>query len=217
MQTSHRTRLAAVLALTVATTLLPLRAEAQRADSYTWKLGFEAGTMIFQTRSQDTKAIPSAGAHVLIMARQGGLIAGVDEGFGKDESTSGGAILFNDLRRYQAVMMAFPFHMALEPYFGVGGGIMTVVGPRINPALGLTDPTQRADLLAAAKEASASGFLTALAGIQGRWGRVTAFAQYQLASAPSDDKLLRGSLHTLHGGIRVGLGSAKDGVKAGGY
>ncbi len=68
--------------------------------------------MMFQTRSQNTKTIPACGAHLLIMARQGGLLVGVDEGLGKDESTSGGAILFNDLRRYQAVLMAFPFHMS---------------------------------------------------------------------------------------------------------
>lgn len=197
--------------------LAPQQLLAQRADSYTWKLGLDAGAMIFQTRSQNTKAIPSGGAHLLIMARQGGLMVGVDEGFGKDESTSGGAILFNDLRRYQAVMMAFPFHAALEPYFGAGGGVLTVVGPRINPALGLTDPTDRANLLAAAKEASASGFITGLFGVQGRWGRVTAFAQYQIGSAPSDDKLLRGAMHSVHGGIRIGLGSAREGVKAGGY
>lgn len=217
MRPSTTTRLAACLALTMVSTLTPQHLLAQRSDSYTWKLGLEAGTMVFQTRSQNTKAIPSAGAHLLIMARQGGLIAGIDEGFGKNESTSGGTILFNDIRRFQAVMMAFPFHMAVEPYFGAGGGILSVVGPRINSALGITDPTDRANLLSAAKEASSSGFMTALVGVQGRWGRVTAFAQYQIGSSPSDDKLLRGALHTLHGGIRIGLGSAKEGVKAGGY
>ena len=151
------------------------------------------------------------------MARQGGLIVGVDEGLGKDERTSGGVILFNDLRRYQAVLMAFPFHSPLEPYFGLGGGILTVVGPRINPDLQITDPIQRNALLAAATDASGSGFLTAMAGVQGRWGRVTAFAQYQLGSAPGTNKLLRGVMHSLHGGIRIGLGSTKDEFKAGGY
>lgn len=216
MRTAPGTRLAACLALTFAV-LAPGQLHAQRSDSYTWKLGFEAGAMLFQTRSQNTKTIPSGGAHILIMAKQGGLLMGVDEGFGKNESTVGGAILFNDLRRYQAVLMAFPFHMAVEPYFGVGGGILQVVGPRINPALGLTDPTDRATLIAAANDASSSGFLTGLAGIQGRWGQVTAFAQYQIGSSPSDDKLLHGAMHSLHAGIRIGLGSARDGVKSGGY
>ncbi len=215
MRSSPSTRLAACLALTLLAVVAPTRLLAQRGDSFTWKLGLEAGAMMFQTQSQDFKTIPSAGASVLVMARRGGLLVGVDEGFGNNESTSGGTILFNDLRRYQAVLMAFPFHSPLEPYFGAGGGILTVVGPRVIPAI--TDPTQRDALLATATDASASGFLTAMAGIQGRWGRLTAFAQYQLGSAPSSDKLLRGVMNSLQVGIRIGLGSTKDEVKAGGY
>ena len=46
---------------------------------------------------------------------------------------------------------------------------------------------------------------------------MTAFAQYQLGSAPNDDKLLRGVMHSLNAGIRIGLGSTKDDLKAGGY
>ena len=217
MRSSPSTRLAACLALTLLSVVAPTRLVAQRADSYTWKLGLEAGGMMFQTRSQDTKTIPSAGASVLVMARQGGLLVGVDEGFGNNESTSGGVIQFNDLRRYQAVLMAFPFHSALEPYFGAGGGILTVVSPRLNTALGITDPTQRDALLAAANDAAASGFLTAMFGVQGHWGRGTAFAQYQLGSAPSSDKLLRGVMNSLQVGIRIGLGSTKEEFKAGGY
>src|SRR3989304_5402449 len=76
MRTSPSTRLAATLALALLSALAPTQLVAQRSDSYTWKLGLNAGAMMFQTRSQDTKTIPSAGAHVLIMARKGGLIFG---------------------------------------------------------------------------------------------------------------------------------------------
>ena len=115
----------AVTACTLGSLLgLPIAAHAQRADSYTWKLGFDVGSMIFTTHSQASTVIPSAGAHVMIMARRSGLMLGVDEGFGSDERTNGGLILFNDLRRYQAVLVAFPFKSALEPYFGVGGGLL---------------------------------------------------------------------------------------------
>ena len=194
---------------------LPTTAHAQRADSYTWKLGLDAGSMIFSTRSQGSTVIPSAGAHILVLARRSGLMFGVDEGFGSDERTTGGLILFNDIRRYQAVMMAFPFRMALEPYFGLGAGVMQVVGPRVDPVI--QDPGDRALLLATAKDASTSGFFTGLAGVQGRWKRLALFAQYQIHSSPSDDKLLKGPLHTFHAGLRIGLGSAKEGVRAGGY
>jgi hypothetical protein len=192
---------------------VPGSLSAQRADSYTWKLGLQAGSMFVQTRTQDSEVIPSFGAHVLIMAKRGGLMVGVDEGFGSDERS--GLIVFNDVRRYQAVLMAFPVNAPLEPYFGVGGGILQVVGPRVDDSV--TDPFDREDLANAADEASSHAFVTALAGVQGRWGRLTAFGQAQIGSSPNRDKLLRGALYSIHGGIRIGLGSAKEGVRAGGY
>lgn len=208
----RRALAACIVALTLAVAV-PGTATAQRNDSYTWKLGIEVGSMLVQTRTQDSKVIPSAGASILIMARRAGLLVGVDEAFGTDERSN--LIVFNDVRRIQAVLMAFPVSAPLEPYFGIGGGILTVVGPRVDPVV--QDPFQREALLASAQDAQSSGFLTALAGIQGRWNRLTAFAQVQIGSAPNEDKLLRGPLYTIHGGIRIGLGSAKEGVRAGGY
>lgn len=189
-------------------------AAAQRNDSYTWKLGLNVGAMAFQTVGQaQTTVVPSVGAHFLIMAHRGGLLVGVDEGVGKNEHATGN-VLFNDIRRYQAVLMAFPVSGPLEPYFGGGVGILQVVGPRVDRNL-ITDPSQQASILADARDRSATGFLTFLAGIQGRWKRFTVFAQYEAATSPSDDKLLHGSTQSLLGGIRIGLGSAREGVSAG--
>lgn len=191
----------------------PQALQAQRGDAHTWKIGASAGSILIQTRTQDTEVLPSFGAHFLIMASRVGLQFGVDEGFGSDERSD--LALFNDVRRYQAVAIAFPFSAPLEPYFGVGGGIMQVVGPRVDAVV--QDPTDRQTLLDEYKEGSASGFATLLAGLQGRWGRFTAFGQYQIGSSPADDKLLRGASHSFHGGLRIGLGSAREGVAAGGY
>src|SRR5690606_9527955 len=202
---------AVALAATLAT--LPPTAAAQRGDSFTWKLGVQGGSMIFQTRTEDTQVIPSAGAHFLIMTRNSGVMVGIDEGFRSDERS--GLVMFNDLRRYQAVMMAYPVALPLEPYFGVGGGLLQVVAPRIDPAV--TDPFERQALKNAADEASTSAFVTFLAGVQGRWNRVTVFGQYQIHTAPSDDKLLQGPMHSIHGGVRIALGSSREGVRAGGY
>ena len=205
-------RVLGTLAL-VATLTLPAAVQAQRGDSYTWKLGLQAGSMIFQTRTQDTEVIPSVGAHFLIMAKRGGLMVGVDEGFGSDEES--GLIVFNDIRRYQAVLMAFPVNAPLEPYFGVGGGLLQVVGPRVNSSV--TDPFDREEILASADDATTHAFATLMAGVQGRWGRLNVFGQGQLSTAPQRDKLLRGVMYSIHGGIRIGLGSTKEGVAAGGY
>lgn len=194
---------------------LPGTAVAQRSDSYTWMLGLEAGAMAFQTRVQDTKVVPSVGAHLLIMAHRGGLLVGVDEGIGTNERATS-SVLFNDVRRYQAVFMAFPVTGAIEPYFGGGGGLMQVVGPRIDPDL-MLDPATEAAALTDAESQSTSGFLTLLAGVQGRWGRVTAFAQYQAGTSPSNDNLLRGASQSIMGGIRIGLGSTREKVSDGAY
>lgn len=204
----------AISAIVLAATI-PSAARAQRSDSYTWKLGLEAGGMAFQTNSQDTKVVPAAGAHVLIMAHRGGLLFGIDEGIGSNEQATGGLVIFNDVRRYQAVLMAFPVAGSVEPYFGVGGGILQVVGPRISSAI--SDPTARQTLLATAQSASSTGFLTALAGVQWRWGRLNVFAQYQATTSPSSDRLLHGATQTLMGGIRIGLGSSRERDTAGGY
>lgn len=202
-------RAAGAFALATLLAVLPGSASAQRGDSFTWKLGVQGGSMVFQTRTQDSEIIPSAGAHFLIMARKSGLMVGIDEGFGSDERS--GLVLFNDLRRYQAVMLAYPVSLPLEPYFGVGGGLLQVVSPRIDPVV--TDPFERDALIEAAEDGSTSAFATFLAGLQGRWGRVTVFGQYQLQSAPGDDSLLDGVMHSLHGGIRIALGNSREGVR----
>lgn len=206
-------RAVGVFALAATLTTLPQTARAQRGDSFTWKLGIQGGSMIFQTNSQDSELIPSGGAHFLIMARRGGLMVGVDEGFGSDERS--GLVLFNDLRRYQGVLMAYPVSLPLEPYFGAGGGLLQVVSPRIDPVV--TDPFEREELRQMAQDMSTHAFATFLAGVQGRWGRVTAFGQYQLHTAPGDDSLLQGAIHSIHGGIRIALGSSREGIRAGGY
>lgn len=192
---------------------LPASSQTLRDDSHTWKIGLQGGSMIFQTRTKDYEGIPSFGAHLLIMAKRGGLMVGVDEGFGDDEES--GQIVFNDIRRYQALLMAFPLAGTVEPYFGVGGGLLQVVGPRVNDLV--TDPIERDLLLEAADDASTHAFATFLAGVQGKWGRTSVFAQAQIATSPGSDKLLRGAFYTLHGGVRIGLGSTREDVRAGGY
>jgi hypothetical protein len=205
----------AIAGLAIAATV-PGTAGAQRNDSYTWMLGINAGAMAFQTVGNlQTTVVPSAGAHFLVMAGRGGLMVGVDEGIGTNEKATDN-VLFNDVRRYQGVLMAFPVSGSVEPYFGVGGGILQVVGPRVDHQQ-ITDPVEQAAILADARDRSATGFVTILAGIQGHLKRATIFAQYEASTSPSDDKLLHGSTQTLLAGLRFGLGSAREGVAAGGY
>ncbi len=205
----------AITAIALAATI-PVTASAQRSDSYTWKLGLDVGAMAFQTVGNlETTVVPSVGAHFLIMEKRGGLMVGIDEGVGTNEKATDN-VIFNDLRRYQAVLMAFPKTGSVEPYFGGGVGILQVVYPRVDHTL-VVDPSEQATVLADARSRSSTGFLTLLGGVQGCWKRFTVFAQYQAGTSPSDDKLLHGATQTLVGGIRIGLGPAREGVAAGGY
>ena len=202
----------AIAAIALAGTL-PASAQAQRSDSYTWKLGLNVGAMAFQTVGDlQTTVVPSVGAHALIMAKRGGLQFGFDEGVGTNEHATAN-VLFNDVRRYQAILMAFPVSGALEPYFGVGGGILQIVGPRVDHQL-ITDPTQQQSILDDARDRSSSGFVAVLVGVQGQWKKFTVFAQYQAGTSPSDDKLLHGATQSLLGGLRISLGTAREGVTA---
>ncbi len=56
-----------------------------------------------------------------------------------------------------------------------------------------------------------------LAGVQFRVGRLAAFGQYQIQTAPRAGDLLRGTGQSIMGGLRFSLGSAREDVKGGGY
>jgi hypothetical protein len=151
----------------------------------------------------------------------------VEEAVGSDEVSSyvdGGGVqpvTFNDIRKYSAVLMAFPIRSAVQPYLGVGFGILHVVSPE---ATGFTGSNSIAN------ELGSTGFGTFLGGLTFQLGRFMAFGQYQITTSPSDDvvrndqgnilaagRLLDGPTHTFTGGLRFGLGGAREGVKTGGY
>ena len=204
-----------------------LSAQEPGNGNFQWYVGPQAGVTVFRTPDQDRTVIPSFGGQMLIVARRTGLMLSVEEAVGSDETSSyldaGGVqqVTFNDIRRYSAVLMAFPIRAAAQPYLGVGYGIMHVVNPT---------PASPAAFQEDANELGSTGFGTFVGGIQFQVGRLMAFGQYQITTSPSnkavtDDagtllaygRLLEGPTHTFSGGIRIGLGSAREGHKAGGY
>jgi hypothetical protein len=234
-----RCRILPLLSLAVVITTLPVQAQearSERADvarvrdqRFKWFFGASGGAMFFETQSRTRAGIPTAGAHLAIVARRAGLMLGVDEAFGNNESTAfldrstgGGAptfqqrsVTFDHIRRYAFTMTGYPVRGMLEPYIGLGFGINQVINPQV---LGVfTSNEEAAVSTAAAREVSAAGFASLMAGVQFRVGRLSAFGQYQINTAPAADNLLRGPLHMLTGGLRFSLGSAKEDIKGGGY
>lgn len=195
-----------------------------RDNRFKWFFGAGVGAMMFETPSQSQTGLPTFGAHVAIVNRRGGLMLGVDEGFGNGETSafvdqgSGGiarSVTFDRLRRYNFNLTGYPVRGKLEPYLGVGFGFLQVINPQLGGVF--TSPSQAAESAAEADEKSATGFMSFLAGVQFRVGRMAAFGQYQLSSSPAQGNLLRGPGHLLMGGLRFSLGSSKEGVKGGGY
>jgi hypothetical protein len=225
MRTLIRSIPAAGLALVLGTA--HLAAQAPGNGNFQWYVGGQGGVTFFKTPTQGRSGIPTFGGHALVVAKRTGLMISVDEAVGSNETSSytdgGGvqAVTFNDIRRYSAVLMAFPIRAAAQPYLGIGYGIIHVVNP---------SPTSSAAFQSDATELGSAGFGTFVGGLQFKVGRFMAFGQYQITSAASQrsvtasdgtvlavGRLLDGPTHTFTGGLRIGLGSAREDVRAGGY
>jgi hypothetical protein len=200
-----------------------LAAQQPGNGNFQWYIGGQGGAMFFKTPTQGRSGIPTFGGQALIVAKRTGLMLSFEEGVGSNETSSytdGSvqSVTFNDIRKYSAILMAFPIRAAAQPYLGVGYGILHVVNPT---STGF--PSDAAEL-------GSFGFGSFVGGLQFQVGRFMAFGQYQITTSPSTKsvnasdgtplavgRLLDGPTHTFSGGLRIGLGSAREGVRSGGY
>ena len=201
-----------------------LDAQEPGGGDFQWYIGGQGGIMSFRTSAQTRGTIPVGGGHVLITARRTGLLLAVDEGFGSDEVASYtdglGAtqtVTFDHIRKYSATMVAFPLRIPIQPYIGVGLGVMHVVSPKTE------GPQEAAD------ELGSTGFGSFVGGVQFKVARFVGYGQYQITTSPSvhrssgfgaqagTGRLLEGPTHTFSAGLRIGLGRARERVGSGGY
>jgi hypothetical protein len=215
-----------VMALAVCLGAAQVSAQQPGNGDFQWYLGPQAGVMVFKTPAQGSSAIPIFGGQTLIVARRTGLLLSVEEAVGSDEQSSYAdvngtqTVTFNDIRKYSAVLMAFPVKAAAQPYLGAGFGLIHVVSPQVGAGAFQSD----------AAELGSSGFGTFLAGLQFQLGRFMAYGQWQVTTSPSNDtvedatgtsvafgRLLDGPTHTFSGGLRIGLGGSRETPKSGGY
>jgi hypothetical protein len=140
-------------------------------------------------------------------------MVGVDEGIGSGDSTSfvdegsGGInrpVSFDRLRRYSFNLTGYPVRGKLEPYLGVGFGLLQVINPQLGGVF--TSPTQAAESADEAHQKSATGFMSFLAGVQFRVGRMAGVRAIPDQFRSSGGNLLRGEGHLLMGGLRFSLG-----------
>lgn len=195
-----------------------------RDNQFKWFFGASAGALFFETQNQTQSGVPTVGAHIAVVNRRGGLMLGIDEGFGNDEPSSFldasdnfnvRTVNFDRIRRYGFTLTGYPVRGALEPYIGLGFGFSHVVSPQVEGVFASQQAAAVTDSLA--KDVSADGYVSLMAGVQFRVGRLAAFGQYQINTPPAHEHLLRGPLHLLSGGLRFSLGSSRQHLKGGGY
>jgi len=213
-----------------------LSAQQQPGNStFQWYVGGQGGIMNFETSAQGRSTIPMGGAHLLVTAKRTGLMLSVEQGFGDNEASAYNFTVldstgtpvsstvvtgtFSYIRKYSAMLMAFPIKGPATPYFGLGVGIMNAGGH-----------TPQDDI---ANELGSTGFGSFVAGLNFRVSRLSAFGQYQVTtgskshtiSEPGPQKstfifsgsILKDAVHTFAAGLRFGLGGARESVKSGGY
>lgn len=216
------TRLATAAALIMVLGPSTLAAQGGR-NPFSWYFGGSGGVLIFETPRQERGGMPMAGANMMITARRTALLISVEEGFGDNEVSSfvdptapGGSrdVTFNDIRKYSAVLMAYPLRSHAQPFLGVGFGLMHLHNPQ--PQNTLT-PAERASADSAATSLGSYGFGSFVAGLQLQVGGFALYGMYQFTTGPDKGKLLTGPTHSLTAGLRFSLGSAKEGITGGGY
>lgn len=228
--------------------LMSAGAAAQQGGTgaFKWYVGGHGGVTSFRTVPNGRDLMPLAGGHLLITAKRTGLLLSVDQGFGSDHATqtfyqivdSTNAVVssgtrnwtFNGIRRYSAILVAYPVRNPnIQPFVGIGGGIMHTTGNSPGP---FADGSVESEL-------SSAGFGTLIAGLEFRLGPFSAFGQYQVTTKQGFKRLdtvlqkdatgrvlfsetdygewTQGAFHVLTGGLRFSLGNAREGASSGGY
>ena len=210
MKPLSRVALVALLCTPVAR---PAAAQANTGDPpYKWYWGTQAGALLYRTNAQKFYFDPAIGVHWMITRTRGALYVGGEEAFFTSDATAavtdfatgtGYNVAFSKVRRIFAGLVAYPLPGHIEPIFGGGLGLNTVVDPRANSAAGQ----------AAADDASNLANFWLLGGVQINVGNLAVFGQYVLGTS-ANNKLLLQEQHSIQGGVRYALGKAREDVQS---
>lgn len=186
-------------------------------DSFKWYIGAQGGVTIFETPNQTRGGIFTAGGHFLVTARRTGLLIEVQEGFKSGQVSSYPDpttiamrnVQFSDLRRYSASVLVFPFKTVAQPYVGIGVGLLQTVNEYPEGPFG--SELEQASVTEQANRAGSYTFAMFTGGVQVRLANFAVFGQYQITTAPEFGRMIEGPTHTFTAGLRVSLGSSKEG------
>ena len=210
--------LVAVGAIGALAMLAPRAAQAQTDRDFenSWFWGVKGGVMQFWTTDVNHAPAPLGGIDMLITRRNVGLNLSLDQSFfdetgsyteyGFDGVALGtqGRARIQDMRRYQASIMAFPKRFgALRPYAGIGFALNVIQ----KTAVVTSDPA--ADAETSIEDVRSRGAMLLTAGIQGQYRRVSLFGQASVM--PAQRRFFFSDAETVfvEGGVRIRVGSSR--------
>jgi len=176
--------------------------------------------MSLKTNLESISFQPTVGGHWLITGMQTAMYVGYDQAvfispqqwFVVAAPNLGGTFKFDGVRRVMAAVVAFPMQQRIEPFAGGGFAIMQARGVDTSTAgscLGCASSSDSSVVFAAANNQGTRAFVWIMGGIDINQGRLALFGHYILTSS-SGNFAIQGSTHTIQGGIRYSLGSAKE-------
>src|SRR3989475_4010294 len=185
-----------------------------------WFWGGQGGVLIYKTNRQSLTYDPIIGGHWLITGKRTALYTAFEQAFFVSPVLADvaipntdfvGTFSFSNVRRIMGGVLAFPTQQRIQPVTGGGFALMQILTPELQSCSGCFT---KADTVAAfdAADANASkAFFWVMGGVDIRQGRLSIFGHYIITSS-AKAFLLQGPTHTLQGGVRYSLGTAKEEV-----
>jgi opacity protein-like surface antigen len=215
----------ALFALVAIALVRPAAGQVPEDRSHRWYWGATVGGFAYKTNDQGYFIDPIMGVHWLITGKRTALYIGGEQAFLLTEAratvvdqNTGSAhdVTFDQVRRLFIGLMAYPLQQHIEPFAGVGVGLVTIQNPTADCS-GATQtavcatPADAVNAEALAQSAGSKAVGWAIGGVQINVGKLAVFGQYMVNSA-ANNFLLSGATHTFSGGIRYSFGSSKEDV-----
>ena len=195
--------------------------------NFQWYWGAQGGAFVSKTNVQTFVYDPIVGGHWLITSRRTALYVAYEQAVflskasavifdpSSSQSSVGSGfrdVQFKDMRRIMFGVLAYPTQKVIEPFGGGGFALMQVLNPEISCPAGGCSTSELAEAGARVRDASSRAFFWLMGGLQINYSsKLNVFAHYLMTSSASNF-LLQSNTHTLQGGIRISMGSSKEGI-----
>jgi hypothetical protein len=194
--------------------------------NFQWYWGAQGGFFLSKTNTQPYVYDPIVGGHWLITSRRTALYVAYEQAIfltdaqavifdpGSSSSSVGPGfrdVSFKDMRRLMFGVLAYPTQKIIEPFGGGGFALMQVLNPVVDcsSCSTLGEAVEASDRV---HDQSSRAFFWLMGGLQINYSsKLNVFAHYLLTSGASNF-LLESNTHTIQGGIRLSLGTSKEGI-----